>query len=64
MTNHQLRAWIDNRRLTIAAAAEMLGLSKSGLHRQLSGERHVSEQTRQLCQLWDAYHAKPTEEPR
>ena len=74
MTNHELRAWIDARRLTIADAAQLLGLSKSGLHRQLSGERHVSRQTEIICELRADLYPKPivpilkqrqpTEEPR
>lgn len=55
MTPQELRAWITGRALTIKAAAEMLGLSEDGLAHQLNGRRPVSEQTRQLCQLWDAY---------
>ena len=55
MTNIELRAWITGRALTIKAAAEMLGLSEDGLAHQLNGRRKVSEQTRQLCLLWDAY---------
>ena len=80
MTPQELRAWITGRSLTIKAAAKMLGLSEDGLAHQLNGRRPVSEQTRQLCHLWDAYDgigggdssirnpdyqkAKPTEEPR
>lgn len=59
MTREQLRAWLDSRNLTRRQAAEMLGLSVDGLGRQLDGSRKVSEQTRQLCLLWDAYDAKP-----
>ena len=75
MTNHELRAWLARRALTQKAAAEMLGLTEGGLRQQISGRHPVSEQTRQLCQLWDAYHriapmphphgyyqTKPTEE--
>lgn len=64
MTNHELRAWIDARRLTIADAAQLLGLSKSGLHRQLSGNhmdsgRRVSRQTEIICELRAGLYPKP-----
>jgi hypothetical protein len=50
MTGEELRRRIDRLGLSYTAAAPKLGLSLSGLHHQMRGERVVSRQTALL--LW------------
>lgn len=63
MTATQLRAWLAERRLTQARAAEMLGLSLSGLQRQIYGSRRVSTQTARIVELIDRADRGPGHRP-
>jgi hypothetical protein len=51
MTGDELRRQIDQLGLHYTEAAGLLGLSLSGLHRQMRGERPVTRQTELLVKL-------------
>jgi len=54
MTGNELRQRITRLGLTYAKAAELLGLSLSGLNHQMRGERAVTRQTKMLLERLEA----------
>lgn len=59
MTGDELRRQIDRLGLYYTDAAELLGLSLSGLHHQMRGERPVTRQTELLLKQLEANQKKP-----
>jgi hypothetical protein len=59
MTGDELRQRVQQLGVTFSAAAGMVGLSRSGLYQQMTGERRVSRQTQLILDLLEHAPGRP-----